>query len=446
MQDEKIQFIIDNLQEGLDVEVKNWLNGLQDKADKAKLAKEIIALGNNGGGLVFIGFDDEGVDHPEIDPADGEFETFTQDAIAAIVDRYVMPPCQCRVEFYTRTGGSQSHPVVIVPGEHRTPLWAQRGSEGNELENGKVYVRRPGGKSEVARNQDDWEKLIERLVKARQSEMLGAIREIIEPSSSVIIEDEPSLEGWTDESYAEWLDLVSKFETDDPRRLEKGHWIASFSISSFSSPPLAALNETLDRQMPKYSGWPPFTYLHRDPIRPEAHGDIIKAYIGHMQEHEAPADRVEHCDFWRLSRSGQGFLLRPMQEDREGYAGNIFPRPTGPFFDWVIPIYRVIEVLKFIEKLGQEFGSEDSSFQLMLRYHGTQGRRLQQNSFKYNLFEEGECKIQCIESSIEKNISEIGLNIEEIVYAILSPVYEQFDFTKLPRALVNNVVKDVVTK
>lgn len=37
--EEKIQFIIDNLQEGLDVEVKSWLNGLQDKADKSKLAK-----------------------------------------------------------------------------------------------------------------------------------------------------------------------------------------------------------------------------------------------------------------------------------------------------------------------------------------------------------------------------------------------------------------------
>ena len=60
-----LQQLAENLRETLDVEVKNWLGGLQEHTEKAKLAKEIIALGNHGGGYLFIGFsDDEG--HPEI--------------------------------------------------------------------------------------------------------------------------------------------------------------------------------------------------------------------------------------------------------------------------------------------------------------------------------------------------------------------------------------------
>ncbi len=151
MPDPKIQFIIDNLQENLEVEVKNWLNGIQGNDDKARLAKEIIALANNGGGYVFIGFDEEGNDHPEIQPEVGELQAYTQDAIANLVHRYVTPPCQCSLQFAIKTDGNISHPVIVVPGNHRTPLFAARGGSNNTLlDNGKVYVRRPGGYSEPA--------------------------------------------------------------------------------------------------------------------------------------------------------------------------------------------------------------------------------------------------------------------------------------------------------
>jgi predicted HTH transcriptional regulator len=70
MSDSKIQFLINNLHENLEVEVKNWLNGLQSNDEKATLAKEIIALANHGGGYIFIGFEDEGDGHPWNAPAE----------------------------------------------------------------------------------------------------------------------------------------------------------------------------------------------------------------------------------------------------------------------------------------------------------------------------------------------------------------------------------------
>ena len=444
MPDPKIQFLIDNLQENLEVEVKNWLNGLQDNGDKAKLAREIIALANNGGGYIFIGFDDQGAELPEAQPAAGELEAFTQDAIAGIVQRYITPPCQCRLEFATQTDSKQRHPVIIVPGNHRTPLFAARGGPNGELESGKVYVRRPGGNSEAARNQDDWEKLIERLVKARQSDMLGAMREILDPTSRILPEEESTLEDWHAENKANWLQIVDEFEEDDPRRLDVGHWAVSFSISQFETTNLGELNTALDREMPKYSGWPPFTYLHRDPIRPRAHGDSISAYIGGLTPEEVPENRVAHCDYWRVSRDGKGFMLRPMQEDREGYLATVSPRPEGPFFDWVLPIYRMAEVLKFIESLANRFDGQDAEFQLLLTYHNTNNRRLEQSDHRYSLFGGGVCHTDVLESRIEAPVSEIETNLEELVYALLVPIYEQFDFTELPRQLVTNVIAEAL--
>ena len=444
MPDPKVQFIIDNLKENLEVEVKNWLNGLKDNANKAKLAKEIIALANNGGGYVFIGFDDASADLPEIQPNPGEFEAYTQDTIAAVVHRYVTPPCQCVLEFAARTGSNIRHPVIIVPGNHRTPLFAARGGPNGEVENAKVYVRRPGGYSEAARNQDDWEKLIERLVKARQSEMLGAIREILDPSSRILAEEESSIEDWQAESYAAWQQKVGEFEADDPRRLERGHWTVSFAIRPFETENLGQLNTALDREMPRHSGWPPFIYLHREPVRPRPQGDLITAYLGELQPEEQPADKMLHCDFWRISRDGKGFMLRPMQEDREGYLGEVSPPPVGPFFDWTLLTYRMTEVLKFIEALGKQFGREGAKFELLVTYYNTNGRRLVHSDRRDFLGGGATCHVDQLQSRISAPISGIATNLEELVFALLKPIYGQFKFTELPRQLVTSVVAEVL--
>lgn len=444
MPDPKIEFLINNLQEGLDVEAKNWLGGLAENSHKAKLAKEIIALGNQGGGYIFIGYDDA-ANLAEIPPNAAELEAFTQDAVASIVGRYVIPPCQCRVEYASPAGSAIVHPVIVVPGGHRTPLFAARGSEDGALQNGKVYVRRPGGSSEEARTQDDWEKLLERLVRARQTDMLDAIREIITPQSAVVPDEEvQSLEDWRQQQLGEWQNIVGGFDADDPRRLQSGYWTVAFAIHPFATESLAELNEALDRVMPKHSGWPPFTYLHRDPVRPQAYGDSIVAYIGNIAEGEAPADRAENADYWVVSREGKGFLLRPMQEDMHGYPGEIYPPPQGPFFDWVFPIYRCAEILKHIEALATSFSTEQATFELKLNYYNTAGRHLESATRNLILDDGARCDANELSTAISAPVADIGTNLAEIIYGLLRPLYEQFQFTELPRALINNVVAEVL--
>ncbi len=447
MPDPKLQFTIDNLQENLEVEAKNWMNGLQSNSDKAKLAKEIIALANHGGGYIFIGFNDDEPELTEIQPSDQELSAFSQDTIAGIVQRYITPPCQCRVEMITKSGSDIVHPVIVVPGEHRTPVWAKAGSPDNNatLRPNTVYIRRPGGSSEPPQTQDDWEKLIERLVRARQSEMLSAFREILNPSSRILSEEQSSIEDWHAESYAAWQQVINEFEEDDPRRLTQGHWTISFAIQPFTTESLGQLNTFLDQEIPKYSGWPPFTYLHRDPVRPQAQGNSITAYLGRLREEEQPIHRADHCDFWRVTRDGQGFMLRPMQEDRAGYPGQVYPMPEGPFFDWVLPVYRMTEVLKFIETLGTHFSEEDARFELMVTYYNTNGRKLEQAGMRYNLMEGAVCHVDQLESRISAPVSDISTNLEELIFSLLIPIYEQFEFTELPRQLITNVVADVLS-
>ena len=430
MTDPRIQFLVNNLQEGLDLEVKNWLNGLRDKSHQAKLAKEIIALANSGGGRIFIGFEDQGDDvFPEIEPNEEELEAFTQDAIAEIVQRYISPPCQCRVEMVSRNGSENQHPVVIVPGNHRTPLFAKKGSpDDKSLNSGKVYVRRPGGHSEEARTQDDWEKLIDRLVKARQGDMLDQIREVLNPSSEIFTKDD-ILEEWHNKNINFWQEKINKFPENHPRRFKSGYWTATFSVNPFQAKNLKSLDRAL-RAMPNFSGWPPFTYLYNNEMRPKPQGNYIMAYFG---------------DFWRISLDGKGFMLRPMQEDRDGYMKNIHSSQSeGPFFDWTFPIYRMTEILKFIEALAKQFSNEIASFNLIVNYHNTKNRHLRQHNSKYNLISGSVCHSDSLKSSIKEQVIKIETNIEELILRLLVPIYEQFDFTELHPLLVKNVVKEAL--
>ena len=149
MNNDIVKFQIDNLQESLDVEVKNWLNGLQSNDDKAKLAKEIIALANHGGGYIFIGFEDEDENgfHKEIQPNQIESSGFSQDTVSSVVERFSEPSCQCVLGYFKRSGSEISHPVIFVPGEHRTPIWAKRGNDTADLKQKTVYIRGVGAQS-----------------------------------------------------------------------------------------------------------------------------------------------------------------------------------------------------------------------------------------------------------------------------------------------------------
>jgi hypothetical protein len=449
MSDPRIQFLIDNLQESLDVEVKNWLGGLGSGEEKSKLAKAIIALANNGGGYIFIGFEDKGPGHPEIQPQADEAEGFTQDAIAAVINSYITPAFQCSLGWYQRDGSQLKHPVITVPGDHRTPVWAIRSSpDGGEaterLQNNVVYVRRPGGQSEPPRSQDDWEKLLERLVKARQGDLLDAIRDILNPRNTLTA-PASTLVDWRDECLEAWKARISGLKPDDGRRLESGYWSFAFEVHLDKPPSLKELNDALKEGLSRLSGWPPFTYLHQAPMRPVAKGDVIEAWLADSHD---PNDFVEydrHSDFWRVSRSGKGFILRPMQEDEPGFLSNRFPRPEGKFFDWILPTYRMVELLKVVEAFGLKFSDENAQYDVLLRYCGTKDRTLQQHKWEYALRDGARCHSEMLESRLSGIISELGTNIEERVFVLLTPIFEQFEFTKLPKVLVDNVAKEALT-
>jgi len=237
-----------------------------------------------------------------------------------------------------------------------------------------------------------------------------------------------------------WKKLIADLPADSEFRHKPGFWTFSFSIDPFNSPRLAELNTALERDMPKYSGWPPFTYLHGVPKNPQALGENVQAWI--VDDIKNPTGESRHADFWRVSRGGYGFLLRPMQEDSPLYGSNTMPPPRKPIFDWVLPIYRCTELLKYVEALALKFADENAEFSVLLKYYNTRGRRLDVHDWRYNVMEGAVCAVDKLESKLSGPVHSIRTNLEEQLFGLLAPIYEQFEFQELPKLLVYNVVKE----
>jgi len=60
------------------------------------------------------------------------------------------------------------------------------------------------------------------------------------------------------------------------------------------------------------------------------------------------------------------------------------------------------------------------------------------------VIEGARCAEPTISSSLSFPAQEIGINLEEKIQALLVPIFEQFEFTRLPKTLVDHVVAEAL--
>jgi hypothetical protein len=156
--------------ETLEVEYKAWLD-LTTRGHKAKLAKELIALANHGGGHVVLGFSDPGMS-PLAKP--NGYPALTADDINGIVAAYADPPFHCRIAEVL------GHVVISVPAGATVPIRSKRGSaDDDDIVNDCYYIRRPGPNSEAPRSGLEWDVLLRKCIANRDQELEAMVRRIL---------------------------------------------------------------------------------------------------------------------------------------------------------------------------------------------------------------------------------------------------------------------------
>jgi len=105
--------------------------------------------------------------------------------------------------------------------------------------------------------------------------------------------------------------------------------------------------------------------------------------------------------------------------------------------------YRVAEILKVIQSLGHRFAGRHSNFHIQVQYTRTNGRSLDCCDFGWVSARGGTASAKQIMSEVSAPIQQITTNMQEIIVALLDPVYEKFDFSKTVPGIVSAAVENV---
>lgn len=420
--------------ESLDVEVKGWLDLVGNEEHKATLAKAVLALANAGGGFVILGFTERDTGASPSSDRPSTLAGYSQDLVNAIVRNYAEPAFHCSVHHVAHPT-SGVHPIIGVPGGHRVPVRAKRsGPYGQIVQQHGVYIRRPGPRSEQPLTAREWDELFARCLDSRRDELLDRIRDLLtgrtsaEPTQS----EHARLESWSRDCEELWRRKVEDRPADHPSRCPHGFFTLAYSLDGTTRPSLTDLLDIL-RGAPKLTGWNTWWVPTRQEIAPYISDGAIECWIGDdtSADHE-PRDSA-HCDFWRVSPDGLAFLLRGYQEDGEHAArAGIAP---GTVLDPTLPIWRVGEGLLHSLYLATTLEADAVTF--AARYTGLQGRRLSQWASPLDFaWAAGVSKDDALGLSTKVDVSALEATLVEVVQSLLSPLYERFDFTKLPPEIV----------
>jgi Schlafen, AlbA_2 len=428
--------------ETLDIEIKCWLD-LADDNQKADLCKAILAIANHGGGYLVVGLleDASGSFAPDANrPA--SLNNLTQDDFQNAIQKYIEPSIQCRTEHVEHPDGHGRFPVIAVPGGHRVPLKAKRGSPDGKLVKDRVYIRRPGPRSEEPQTSAEWDELFERCIRARKEELLSGIRDLLAGGTPGAAANEPTagkrLDAFLDKARSRWEELVHPLPNRSSARFPDGYWeIGAVIDGNIESQNPAQFRDTLPRTLQHHSCWPPFVFIQREPYTPRLVDNTIESW--HGPDTDGTVDAPAHCDFWRIGLDGSFYMRRGYDED--GGRRGAQPKTT---FDITTPTWRVGEVLSQINYVASALRA-DGTLIAKLKWTGLAGRKLVSvGNPNRLLFEHDKCHQETFETSIAYPLSSLSGALPEIVFGILQPLYYLFDFWQLPQRLVEEELRSLL--
>ena len=207
--------VVKTKEESLDLEFKRTLD-LSDNGGKAKLAKEICALANYGGGWIVFGRDDSG---ETVDKLSKELVSIDQDTVNQISASYLTPAPHCTLRWIRDEDKGFDLPVIWVPSHGTEPIC---GAKNGPDEKGKItgikigtfYTRSAGPVSAPISSPAEWKDLIRRCVLSDKSQLLSALSVMISQPTS----NQDDHDGALDADFAfivdEWLKRMTEIDEE----------------------------------------------------------------------------------------------------------------------------------------------------------------------------------------------------------------------------------------
>ncbi|MFG6585352.1 helix-turn-helix domain-containing protein [Sulfitobacter sp. 1A12779] len=299
--------------EDLDVEFKRSLP-LRENIGKAKLAKEICALANHGGGWIVLGREDDG-SYPVAIPT--EIIDVDQDQVNQIAAAYLQPAPHCTVSKQQPEGVGFAVPVIWVPPCGTSPVCAKKNGPNDErgrtqgVTKGIHYTRKAGPVSAPIESPNEWQDVIRRCVLSDKASLLGALSTMIEqPRPTPETEKESVFEADFEHTVRRWKEEAQ----EQPYEVDLTNCFVGYGFHLVDAEPVTIdkITECL-RQRPHDArgGHVFFESNYNTPYRP-----FVIEVAGHdgLEVHVNTVD-FDHRAVWRLSEGLSGTEVISYWED-----------------------------------------------------------------------------------------------------------------------------------
>jgi hypothetical protein len=396
-----IDALIANPRETLSVEIKDWIDP-RSAHGQAKIVKACLAMRNQNGGFLQVGFED-GTWTPNASdaPADARAE-WDADEIQGLVSRFASELFEVHLHFGNRDG--RAFPVLEVGRGVTSPVASKRDLVDPQDPSSKlvkkhaVYVRSLSSSGRAATSEaqhGDWPRLTRRCFDNLEADVgRFARRQLggIDPEAARVLAEalagaldgraagpaEPSPAARTITTLHEGFDRFQRERTN--RNLDAmprhGALEAAAVVGGPEVPDGSPTEEFLNRlnaANPGYTGWPLWVDSRGfdDGKRPYTLDGGWEALI---YDHE-PGSPYNHLDFWRAEPGGRFYAYRGFEDDVSEGSG--YPEAMTTL-DFGMAIWRVAEAVAvpLAFALAMELPEEETTVFYAFRWSGLRGRRL----------------------------------------------------------------------
>lgn len=392
MAETDLSSLVGSKSEALEVEYKAWFDTSEPEA-RAKLARHLAALANHGGGYLIFGVDDK-TKIPQ-GATTLSAELFSEDAISAIVKRYLDPRFQCRVERADHEG--IKYPVVIVPAHGARPVIAIADGPSDEkrqpvgIREGTIYIRSAGPESIAIRRPDDWTTLLERCLRHRTDLLASIMRHAIgkpsKPSSAVIDLLKAACQATADSFAAQIQEVVDEVAEKDQPRVRA--MASNFAVLGYAlvgedgelvrieNPRSVAARADVGMHQYAYFGWNAFLPLHVPERAPQLRLETLqgqeRAYLEGMRIANSLV-LTSTFDYWRIYEDGIGCSAESYREDFNA-------DPKNPALRVGLSLVKLHSVLAHARLVGQELPSVGRVV-IYMEWKGLKGRGLMWDQYR----------------------------------------------------------------
>ena len=459
--DSELQQTLRNLRELLAVEVKRWIDPKTSEG-AAIIAKACIALRNNNGGLLVVGFDNSTMKPDEAHRLADHRKNFHQDIIQAIVRKYASEAFEVDVDFVELDGSE--FPVIVVPPGVKTPVASRAGlfaPDGKKLIiEHAVYVRSLDSNNTVSTtvaHWQDWESLVVKCMDNREADLARFLSRYAGLAGGKQLQGMMSTlaEKKSISSVPDPLDIMNKglarFKAEgqkiSPKLPDVGHWEVGLVIDGPSEVSHTANESFLNlitSNNPHLTGWP--IWLVSNGFRDKTAWPYVFDGAWEAMIVQLIGDWSDHIDFWRISPLGQLYLIRALEDDiaRGQYAPS--PRKT---LEFALVLWRVTETLAVGLRFARamKFNEETSTLRFAFRWTELAGRNLSSWAHPERSLMGGRVAHQ--NEVIAQVTVPIGISdsiLHQYVATVVAPLFSVFQGFELSQKVIEGIVDEVLNR